>query len=109
MSKQRAALLDYPAPMTATVGFVGLGRMGKPMALNLLRAGFAVLVLSRSRPPVEALIAAGAGEAASLADMAARADIVCTCLPDVSTSEAVFLGANGLAAHARAGQGTLRR
>ena len=104
MSKQRAALLDYPAPMTTTVGFVGLGRMGKPMALNLLRAGFAVLVLSRSRPPVEALIAAGAGEAASLADMAARVDIVCTCLPDVSTSETVFLGANGLAAHARAGQ-----
>ncbi len=104
MSKQRAALLDYPAPMATTVGFVGLGRMGKPMALNLLRAGFAVLVLSRSRLPVEALIAAGAGEAASLADMAARADIVCTCLPDVSTSEAVFLGANGLAAHARAGQ-----
>lgn len=78
--------------------------MGKPMALNLLRAGFDVLVLSRSRPPVEALVAAGADEAASLADMAARADIVCTCLPDVATSEAVYLGADGLAANARAGQ-----
>ncbi len=78
--------------------------MGKPMALNLLRAGFSVLVLSRSRPPVEALISAGAEEAASLVDMAARADVVCTCLPDVATSEAVFLDADGLAANAREGQ-----
>lgn len=90
--------------MTVTVGFVGLGRMGKPMALNLLRAGFSVLVSSRSRPPVEALVAAGAEEAASLADMAARADIVCTCLPDVATSEAVYLGSDGLAVNARARQ-----
>ncbi|MDE2835883.1 MAG: NAD(P)-dependent oxidoreductase [Chloroflexota bacterium] len=90
--------------MPATVGFVGLGRMGKPMALNLLRAGFAVLVLSRSRPPVDALVESGATEAASLAEMAKGADIVCTCLPDVPTSEAVFLGPDGLAAHARTGQ-----
>ena len=78
--------------------------MGKPMALNLLRAGFSVLVLSRSRPPVEALVSAGAEEASSLAGMAERVDTICTCLPDVPTSEAVFLGADGLAAHARAGQ-----
>ncbi|MCY4449638.1 MAG: NAD(P)-dependent oxidoreductase [Chloroflexi bacterium] len=90
--------------MATTVGFVGLGRMGKPMALNLLSAGFSVLVLSRSRPPVEALVEAGAEEATSLADMAERADVVCTCLPDVATSEAVYLGADGLAANARAGQ-----
>ncbi len=78
--------------------------MGKPMALNLLGAGFRVLVLSRSRPPVEALLEAGAEEAASLAGMAARAEVVCTCLPDVAASEAVYLGADGLAANARAGQ-----
>ena len=90
--------------MATTVGFVGLGRMGKPMALNLLSAGFSVLVLSRSRPPVEALVEAGGEEAASLADMAERADVVCTCLPDVATSEAVYLGADGLAANAREGQ-----
>ena len=74
------------------------------MALNLLRAGFSVLVLSRSRPPVDALVEAGAQEAASLADMAARADVVCTCLPDVATSDAVYLGPAGLAANARKGQ-----
>ena len=78
--------------------------MGKPMALNLLSAGFRVLVLSRSRPPVEALVEASAEEAASLADMAERADVVCTCLPDVATSEAVYLRADGLAANAREGQ-----
>ena len=90
--------------MVTTVGFVGLGRMGRPMALNLLSAGFQVLVLSRSRPPVETLVAAGAEEAASLAGMAARAEVICTCLPDVATSEAVYLGADGLVANARAGQ-----
>lgn len=78
--------------------------MGKPMALNLLSSGFRVLVLSRSRPPVEALVAAGGEEAASLADMAERADVVCTCLPDVAASEAVYLGADGLATNAQAGQ-----
>lgn len=78
--------------------------MGKPMALNLLQAGFGVLVLSRSRPPVEALVEAGAEEAASLAEMANQADIVCTCLPDVAASEAVYLGEDGLAVNARAGQ-----
>ena len=87
----------------ATVGFVGLGRMGKPMALRLLRAGFGVVALSRSRAPVEEVVAAGAGEGASLADVAERADIVCTCLPDVAASRSVYLGADGLAANARAG------
>ncbi len=96
--------LEVQYPMTTTVGFIGLGRMGKPMALNLLRAGFEVTVISRSRPPIEALVAAGAGEAASLADIAKRADIVCTCLPDVAASEATYLGPDGLAAYARAGQ-----
>lgn len=104
MSKRGCRYCRILSPMAATVGFVGLGRMGKPMALNLLRAGFSTLVLSRSRPPVEVLVAAGAREAASLADMAARADVVCTCLPDVATSETVYLGAGGLATHARAGQ-----
>lgn len=87
-----------------TVGFIGLGRMGKPMALNLLSAGFEVVVASRSRPPIDELVAAGAEEAASLADIARRAEVVCTCLPDLAASEAVYLGDGGLVANARAGQ-----
>lgn len=86
-----------------TVGFVGLGRMGKPMALRLLRAGFGVVALSRSRAPVAEVVSAGAEESASLADVAERADIVCTCLPDVAASRSVYLGADGLAANARSG------
>ena len=78
--------------------------MGKPMALNLVRAGFDVIVASRSRPPIDELTAAGAREAASLAEVAASADVVCTCLPDVATSRNVYLGADGLAQNARAGQ-----
>ena len=90
--------------MTITVGFVGLGRMGRPMALGLVRAGFEVIVRSRSRGPVEELVAAGAREAASGGDLAAGADVICTCLPDARTCEEVYLGADGLARQARPGQ-----
>ena len=45
------------------IGFIGLGHMGKPMALNLVKAGHEVWVHSRSRGPIEALLAAGAREA----------------------------------------------
>ena len=44
----------------STVGFIGLGIMGRPMALNLLKAGYPLTVHSRSRPPVDDLVAAGA-------------------------------------------------
>ena len=86
------------------VGFVGLGRMGKPMALNLLRAGFAVTVHSRSRGPVEEVAAQGATAAGSPAEVAAACDVVLTCLPTVETSEQVFLGEGGLVSAARRGQ-----
>ncbi len=78
--------------------------MGKPMALNLLSAGFEVVVASRSRPPIDELVAAGVGEAASLSDIASRTEVVCTCLPDLAASETVYLGDGGLVANARAGQ-----
>jgi 3-hydroxyisobutyrate dehydrogenase-like beta-hydroxyacid dehydrogenase len=86
-------------------GFIGLGRMGLPMARRLLGAGFAVHVASRSPGPVQALAAEGAQPASTPAQVAARADIVCTCLPDEPATEAVYFGPSGLLAHARAGQG----
>lgn len=86
------------------VGFVGLGRMGKPMALNLVNAGFDVMVKSRSRDPIAELVAAGASEAESLEVLVNHSEVVCTCLPDVQTSEAVYLESHGLAQHARSGQ-----
>ena len=53
------------------IGFIGLGLMGKPMALNLLKKGFPLTVHSRSQAPVDALVSAGAAAAASPAAVAA--------------------------------------
>ena len=64
-----------------TVGFIGLGLMGKPMAKNLRKRGFQVIVHSRSAPPVEELVAAGARRAESPADVAREARYIITMLP----------------------------
>jgi 2-hydroxy-3-oxopropionate reductase len=86
------------------IGFIGLGIMGKPMALNLLRAGHALVVHSRSRPPVDEVVAAGAMDGGSPRGVAERADIVITMLPDSPDVRQVVLGAGGVLAGARAGQ-----
>lgn len=85
------------------VGFVGLGKMGLPMTKNLLKAGFEVWVVSRSRGPIEAAVAAGAREAESPADLARRVDVALTCVPLPETVEEVYLGEKGLLAGARPG------
>ncbi|MBS1881821.1 MAG: 2-hydroxy-3-oxopropionate reductase [Actinobacteria bacterium] len=89
--------------MTETVGFVGLGVMGKPMARNLLGAGYPLVVHSRSNPPVEELVAAGATAATTPAEAAAAADVVITMLPDGPQVEEVFGGEDGIFAAARPG------
>jgi 3-hydroxyisobutyrate dehydrogenase-like beta-hydroxyacid dehydrogenase len=86
------------------VGFIGLGRMGKPMAINLVRKGFDLIVHNRSRAVVDELAAMGADSAASPADVASRADVVLTCLPSAEAVESVYLGGDGLLAAARPGQ-----
>lgn len=78
------------------VGFIGLGHMGRPMALHVLRAGHELVVHSRSRPPVEALLANGATEARSPAAAAGNVDAVITMLPDTETVERVMLGTAGV-------------
>ena len=82
--------------MARPIGFIGLGLMGKPMALNLLKAGFAVRVLSRSPRPVEELVAAGAESASLPSDLARQCDVVITMLPDGPDVRAVLSGPNGL-------------
>ncbi len=77
------------------VGFIGLGRMGKPMALNLARAGFSVVVHDRRRGPMEEVTPTPASAAWSPAEVAA-CEVVCTSLPDEAASEGVYLGADGL-------------
>jgi 2-hydroxy-3-oxopropionate reductase len=86
-----------------TVGFIGLGIMGAPMARNLLRAGFAVTAHNRSRPAVDAFVADGGTAAAGVADAVAEADVVITMLPDGPDVEAVVLGEGGVLSSARPG------
>lgn len=84
-------------PLDGTdVGFIGLGLMGRPMALNLLAAGAQVFVHSRSPGPVEELAGAGAVPAATPAAVAERADTVITMLPDTPAVQAVLLGPDGV-------------
>ena len=80
----------------AAIGFIGLGLMGKPMAKNLLKAGFPLVVHSRSAAPVEELVAAGAERAGSPADVARRAQRIITMLPDSPDVEKVLEGADGV-------------
>jgi len=85
------------------VGVIGLGIMGAPMARNLLRAGHAVTVHSRTRARVDALVADGAAAADSPAAVVAAVEAVVTMLPDTPDVEAVLAGPSGVLAAARPG------
>jgi len=74
-----------------TVGFIGLGIMGRPMARHILQAGYPLIVHSRSRTPIDALVALGAREAHTPAELASQCEIVITCLPDDETVRRVWL------------------
>ncbi len=86
----------------AKIGFIGLGNMGLPMALNLVKAGHAVAGNDVTPKGMEALAAAGGGIAKSLAE-AAQSDIVVTMLPAGQQVRDVYLGANGILAKAKKG------
>jgi len=85
------------------VGFVGLGIMGRPMALNLLKAGHDVAVWARRAASLAPLVAAGAIAAKSAADAASGAQIVVSVVADAPDVESVMLGPNGVAEGARPG------
>jgi 3-hydroxyisobutyrate dehydrogenase-like beta-hydroxyacid dehydrogenase len=85
-----------------TTGFVGLGVMGGPMALNLIRAGFRTVVSDVRKEAATAHLAAGALWASTPAELAAQCDVVFTCLPSLAVIEEVTLGRTGLI-------GTLRK
>ncbi len=90
--------------MTKTrVGFIGLGIMGRPMALNLVKAGFPLTVHSRSSGPVDELVAAGAMGVPSPSAVASAAQVVVTMLPDTQDVQEVLLGDRGVRAGARPG------
>jgi 3-hydroxyisobutyrate dehydrogenase-like beta-hydroxyacid dehydrogenase len=77
--------------------------MGLPMAHHLLRAGYPLVVHTRTAARAAPLVDAGATLAPSVAALAAQCDVIASCLNTVAASEAVFLGPEGVAAHARAG------
>jgi len=79
------------------LGFIGLGIMGRPMAKHLIDAGHSLTVWNRSRPGIDELVAAGAAEGASPADVAARSEVVFTMVGDSPDVEAVSLGEKGIA------------
>ncbi len=82
--------------MSEAIGFIGLGVMGRPMARNLMKAGYPLVVHSRSAPPVDALVSEGASRADSPADVARRATRIFTMLPDSPDVELVMEGPHGV-------------
>ena len=82
--------------MRETVGFIGLGLMGRPMARNLLAAGSPLVVHSRSPRPVDELAAAGARRASSPSEVARQARRIVTMLPDSPDVERVLEGPDGV-------------
>lgn len=82
--------------MSQTVGFIGLGLMGKPMARNLLKKGFPVIVHNRSRAAMDELSKEGATVASSAAEVARNAQVIITMLPDGPDVETVLEGADGV-------------
>ncbi len=79
-----------------TIGFIGLGVMGKPMASNLLQAGYPLVVHNRSRGPVRELAREGATPAHAPAEVAQKSGLIITCLPDSPDVQLVALGDDGL-------------
>jgi 2-hydroxy-3-oxopropionate reductase len=79
-----------------TVGFIGLGVMGRPMARNLLKRGFPLVVHSRSSGPVDEIVAAGARRAETPADVARQTTRIITMLPDGPDVERVLAGPDGI-------------
>ena len=85
------------------IGFIGLGRMGRPMAINLIKKGFDLLVHDINTDAVATVCAAGAKAGSGIADIARQCGIIITMLPSSVEVEAVCLGTGGVFAHAQPG------
>jgi 4-hydroxybutyrate dehydrogenase/sulfolactaldehyde 3-reductase len=86
------------------IGFVGLGRMGRPMATNLVRKGFDLTAYDINPAAVRALQEAGARPANGVPGLVGSGDVIVTMLPSGIEVEAVVAGTDGIFAHARPGQ-----
>ncbi|MFL5658101.1 MAG: 2-hydroxy-3-oxopropionate reductase [Ktedonobacteraceae bacterium] len=88
--------------MSDTIGFIGLGIMGKPMARNLMKASYQLVVYNRSSGPMNELAAEGARTASNAREVAEQSDVVITMLPDSPQVQEVMTGENGVLAGAKA-------
>ncbi|HCJ34147.1 MAG TPA: 2-hydroxy-3-oxopropionate reductase [Ktedonobacter sp.] len=89
--------------MSNTIGFIGLGIMGRPMAQNLLRAGFPLVVHNRHQEVTDELIAVGATSGTRPREIAASCDVLITMLPGSSQVEEVLIGPDGVIEGAHTG------
>jgi 2-hydroxy-3-oxopropionate reductase len=85
------------------IGFIGLGIMGKPMAMNLIKAGYNLNVYDIRPEPVKEVVAAGAKESKSSKDVAAQSEVVITMLPNSPDVKKAVLGQNGVLEGAKPG------
>lgn len=90
-------------PGSTVIGFVGLGIMGKPMAANLLKAGYALRVYDINPAPIRELVGKGAVAAGSAAEAAEGAHVVITMVPDSPDVQAAVFGPKGVAESLRSG------
>ena len=88
--------------MATSVGFIGVGNMGNPMASNVLK-NFPLTVFDKSAKAMANLLAGGAKQASSVKDLAERCEVVMTCVPASPDVEALYLDAGGLIDCAKAG------
>lgn len=85
------------------IGFIGLGIMGKPMSKNILKAGYEVIIYSRTQSTIDELVAAGAIAARSPKEVAQESDVIITMLPNSPQVKEVILGENGVIEGAKEG------
>lgn len=89
--------------MDKRIGFIGLGIMGKPMALNLLKAGYQVTVYNRTASKTEQLVLQGAEKVNSPREVAEKSTVIITIVSDTPDVESVILGKNGVIEGIKAG------
>ena len=87
----------------AKIGFIGLGRMGRPMAGKMQQKGFSLLAYDIAHAPLQELVGLGASAAGSIAELAAECRTIITVLPSHAEVEAVVLGKGGVVANAAPG------
>jgi len=99
--RRRGKASSSAQPGSMNVGFIGLGRIGRGMARNLLRSGARLVVFDQNADAAKPLIDSGAEWAASVGALARQASVIFTSLPGPSQVEEVVLGSGGIAQNMR--------